>query len=96
MVLAILSFVCQIFTLAYVNSITELGGQLTEGSAKGVIAIMVVCTIVSFVTLFTNIKNVKKGLSKGKYITGIVFSAVGLAIGGIFCFSCFATMAALS
>ena len=92
LILAIVSFALEMIFIIATNAMPTM----SEGFAWFVIVMFVLCTVASLVALIGNIRGIKSGESKGKFITGMIFSIVGLSLGLIFCIVCFGTIAALS
>lgn len=89
MVLAIISVVLQTLITGLAN-----GGTMTYETAILCMAVYAICPIISLITLFSNINGVRYSyVGKGKYITGLVFSIIGLAMGSLFWLSFFAASA---
>ena len=57
-----------------------------------VIIMFLLCTIASIITLVTNIQGIRNSWERGKYITGTVFSGIGILFGTIFFISFFAAL----
>lgn len=89
MVLAIIAVVLQMLITGVAN-----GGTMTYETAILCMAVYAICPLISFITLFSNINGMKHEYTgKGKYITGLVFSIIGLAQGALFWLSFFAASA---
>ena len=89
MVLAILAFAFEMLIV-----FLTLGGGMTMGLAQFALGVYVVCPIISLITLFTNINGIRHAyFGKGKYITGLVFSCIGLFYGLTFWLGYFGILA---
>ena len=84
LVLGIIAFAIETITFSTVYGLTQNGYPLSVGGAWFVVFIIAACVAMAIVALVGNIKRLKTEYSKGKYITGTVFSGVSLLEGAIF------------
>ena len=89
----IVGILCFAFEIILIATTTGLGNNLTEGYAWFVIISFILCTVISFLFIFVNASLMKGSISKGRNVTGLVFSIVSFVLGMIFCIVCFVTMA---
>ena len=89
MVLAIISFVFEMLflSLAYIVN--------NDSFSIAAIVVLIICTLISFICLISNAISVKYSESKGRHVTGLIFSIVGTIIGVIFTITFFAALKTL-
>ena len=84
MVLAIIAFAIETVFLIVVNTLTQMGSQLSLGFSWFAVFVFVICTLLAILALIGSIKEIRSGWSKAKGIVGTVFAGLALLIGAIF------------
>ena len=95
LVLPIILFATEIVFIAITNALTQTNGALSQSYSWLVIFVFLICTILAIAALIKNIKDIKYSTSRGKAITGTVFSGIALLMGAIFLITVLVTVVAL-